>query len=470
MRKNRAMIAVIGVSVIVLVMIGFLVFQTYSFASTAFIDDGYVLTTVSENTPDDTVNAQYYFNKGTKFTKKYPEKVVFKNVDGDKVSLDTKNFLHYQSGSMSGLTKSVILDTDKLDAEQISYYSVSNKSMLEITGKDYQVSNGGELVSFSNFVWKISDSQYMAVSDEVKLYVSENEQKVFDNYVELQYKDEGVVYLVNQEGTYSTVSSDAYLELNNGIQIFLGSKNISDGEVVLVNMAQMVIDSDDNIEIIPDEEYKNENLDTPTINIDVEDGEPGLDGDEGQQGEQGEAGTPGDPGETGENGNNGNNGNNGAPGSPGTPGGPGKPGDPGNDGESADKSGVIFNPETMPQFDTVLNVTPYGVNANINYNNNSCLVSQAVVSIVEKSSGAEVWRRNVTDELTSSFRVKCDTLKQNTEYAFVISATYTNDNASDAITQDVYKKLFVTSDLGVKVEKRYSTQEAIVLNLTKTSV
>ena len=464
MKKNKAMFAVIGVSVIVMVLIGFLVFQTYSFASTEFIDDGYVLTTVSENTPDDTVNAQYYFNKGTKFTKKYPEKVVFKNVDGDKVSLDTKNFLHYQSGSMSGLTKSVILDTDKLDAEQMSYYSVSNKSLLEITGKDYQISNGGEMISFSNFVWKISDSQYMVVSDEVKLYASENEQKVFDNYVELQYNDGGVVYLVNQEGTYSTVSSDAYLELKNGIQIFLGSKNISDGEVVLVNMAQMVIDSDDNIEIIPDEEYKNENLDTPTINIDVEDGEPGLDGDEGQQGEQGEAGTPGDSGETGENGNNGSNG---AAGSPGASGGPGKPGDPGNQGESADNSDVIFNPETMPQFSAVLTTKPYGVNANVTYDNNGCAVSEVSASIIEKSSGAFVWGQNLGVP-EAQFELNCDTLKQNTEYAFVISAAYTNSNTTVPVTQDVYKKLFVTGDLGVKLEKKYSTKDTIVLDLIKT--
>lgn len=40
------------------------------------------------------------FNKGEKFTKKYPEKVVFKDIDGEKVSIDTNNFLHYQSGSI----------------------------------------------------------------------------------------------------------------------------------------------------------------------------------------------------------------------------------------------------------------------------------------------------------------------------------------------------------------------------------
>ncbi len=474
MKKNKIMLTVISVSVIIMVLIGFLVFRTYSYASTAFIDDGYILTEIEENTPQDSVNVQHYFNKGEKFTSKYPSKIVFHNVDGNKVSCDTKNFLHYQSGSMSSLTKSVILDTNMLDREQISYYSVSNKSLLESTGRDYQISNAGELVTFSDFVWKISDTQYMAVSNEIKLQTADNEQKVFEKYVEIQYKDGGVVYLVNQEGTYSTVSSDAYLMLENGMRIYLGSKNISDGQVVLVNMSQMIIDSDDNIEIIPDEEYKKENVDSPTINIDVEDGEEGKDGNDaqpGKQGEDGEAGDPGTPGEmgnNGDNGNNGNNGSNGSTGSSGATGSAGAPGSPGSQGESADDSNIIFTPETMPQFDAALEVSPYGVKADINYDDNSCNVTQAVVSIIEKSSGAEVWRKDVTDILAAKFTVACDVLKQNTEYALVISSTYTNSTNDGPITQDVYKKLFVTDNLGIELEKKYSTQQAIVLNMIKT--
>lgn len=39
--------------------------------------------------------------------------------------------------------------------------------------------------------------------------------------------DEGVVYLVNQDGTYSTVSSDAYLELSNMEKEFIWEAKMS---------------------------------------------------------------------------------------------------------------------------------------------------------------------------------------------------------------------------------------------------
>lgn len=96
----------------------------------------------------------------------------------------------------------------------------------------------------------------------------------------------------------------------------MGSKNVSDGEVVLMNLTQMLIDSDDNIEIIPDEEYKRKD-EQPTINMDVQDGEDGPDGDDakpGIDGTQGEAGDPGEAGKAGSVGENGTNGSNGTAG------------------------------------------------------------------------------------------------------------------------------------------------------------
>ena len=125
MSKKRTIITVAVSAAIVLAVIVFLVSQSYGFASSQFIDDGYILTMAEEETPDDSVNVQYYFNKGEKFAKKYPEKIVFKNTDGKKVAADQRNFVHYQTGSMNGLAKSVIMDTDALEEQQISYYSVS---------------------------------------------------------------------------------------------------------------------------------------------------------------------------------------------------------------------------------------------------------------------------------------------------------------------------------------------------------
>lgn len=470
MSKKRTIITVAVSAAIVLAVIVFLVSQSYGFASSQFIDDGYILTMAEEETPDDSVNVQYYFNKGEKFAKKYPEKIVFKNTDGKKVAADQRNFVHYQTGSMNGLAKSVIMDTDALEEQQISYYSVSTRSVVEKAGGDgYQISNAGETVNLTNFIWKISDNQYMLVSPNIDLCISEEAQQSFDGYVELLYRDEGVVYLVNQDGTYSTVSSDAYLELSNGKRIYMGSKNVSDGEVVLMNLTQMLIDSDDNIEIIPDEEYKNEKIEQPTINMDVKDGEDGPDGDDAKPGIDGTQGEAGDPGEAGEAGSVGENGTNGSNGSAGSSGSSGSAGAPGSAGEDADNSDVVFNPETMPQFTAEIDPSAFGMKAAVSYDSNECNVTGTTVSILDATTGAEIWKKDIYADgtLAQAFDLRCDILKQDTEYVLVFSSTYTSGTQAEPVTQDVYKKVFRTLSFGVKLEKKYSTEDYIVLDLVK---
>lgn len=447
-KSKKTMLIIVGLSVLMIAVIFFLVGKTISFAGTEFPADGYLLSVVDEDSPDDSVNKQNYFNGGDKFTPKYPGKVTFKDTNGDNVAVDSHTFIHYQSGSMGSFTRSVLVDTANLDTDALSYYSISNKSLLEKTANGYNVSNAGETVSFSHFIWKLSGEQYMAVSPEITLSVSDGVEQTFADYIEVKYMDEGVVYLINQEGTYSTVSSNAYLELQNGVRIYLGSKNVSNGDLVVMNLSQMIVDSDDNIEIIPDEEYKKENVSQPLIDVDVSDG---------QAGEPGESGEPGTSGNTGENGNAGEAGISGSPGAPGSA---------GSDGDDAENSDVIYNPEVVPIFTAELTPSSYGVDALIRFDDNETQVTKATVSIIEKSTGSEAWRKDITQDLASQLQVSCNTLKQSTEYLFVISSTY-NDRRGESVTQDIYKRIFNTTAFGVSIDKKYVTEDAIVLNLTK---
>lgn len=307
MKKKIALI--IALSLVFVGVFGYLTQREYVKAQEYFEEDGYILI------PDESgqgTNVLCNFTSGTKYqTSSYDNKIVFSDINNSKVAIDTNNFIHYSSDSLAGLSDTVLLDTDSLNAEQISYYSLTSRSKLTKTGDGYVTSNAGENVEFSNFIWKTSSERYMVVSDTVTLVVSEESQQVFNGYLEVEYVDEGVVHLVNQDGTYSTISSDAYLELANGIRVYLGSKNVSDGENIIVNMAQMVVNSDDNIEIIPDEEYKNENVKQPQIIVNATDGQDGEDGnvgedaingESGQNGNIGGAGTPGGFGSDGKNG------------------------------------------------------------------------------------------------------------------------------------------------------------------------
>ena len=260
--------------------------KKYIEAQEYFEDSGYILGTTSGEEFED---GRYYFVKDSKYQYTYEGSITLNDINKNKVSIDSKSFVHYDSGSLFGLNDSVLMDTDDINDNQISYYSISTDSILTKNGKSYTTSNAGSEISFSNFIWKISNERYMAVSDKITLFASERSQQEFENYIEIEYVDAGVVRLINKEGTYSTISSDAYLELSNGYRLYLGSKNVSDGEAIVMNLTEMVVNSDDNIEIIPDETYKKENIDQPQIVVNATDGEDGAEGEGGTAGEVGES-------------------------------------------------------------------------------------------------------------------------------------------------------------------------------------
>ena len=328
----------------------------YKYNSNAdqFVDDGYMLLATNEK-DSESINTQYYFNVGEKYRKTYDNNVTFSDVNGTKVKAEAENFIHYNSGSMNGLAESVILDTDNVDAEgQTSYYSIPEHTMLEKSGKRYVVNNAGNNINFSNFLWKISVDRYMVVSPTIKLVVSDKTEQTFEEFVELRYIDEGIAHIVTHEGTYSTVSSDAYLELENGIRIYIGSKNISNEDEILMNMSQMVVGSDDNVEVIPDDDYTIEQDKQPRIVVNATDGETGANGEEGDAGENGENGEPGAKGNKGGGGISGND---------------------------APNANIFFEPEVKPLFTNLdVKTNTYGFEATVSYNENTCIVDDAWVS------------------------------------------------------------------------------------------
>lgn len=437
----------------------------YNKNSKEFISDGYVLSEAQEGS--ESINQEYYFNGGEKYRETYDNKVNFDDINGNKVSIDIKNFLHYQNGSMNGLSSSVLLDTDNVQEQQASYYSIQSSSILEKQGDKYQIATaGGAPLNFTNFLWKISNDRYMVVSPTIKYVVSEKAEQTFKNYVELRYIDEGIAHLVTtQDGTYSTVSSDAYLELENGIRVYIGSKNISDDEKILMNLTQMVVDSDDNIEVIPDEDYTIEDDKQPQIIVNANDGETGANGEEGETGE---------------------NGKNGDPGLSGNPGGQGNP------GTDAPNANVQFEAYQIPEFIIEnLDVTSYSVDATLKYTDNDVAVNSAWVTIVDKQTGNEVYRKNITNDpgLTAVIPdlehgkapLLYNGLNSDTEYSYnVICEFYRSDSGitketvdkdkTKLVNQVLAQQDFKTDSLGLRLDKKYITSDSITLTLTKESL
>ena len=435
----------LAITVIAAIAVPAISIYKYNLNADQFVDDGYMLLASSEK-DSESINTQYYFNVGEKYRKTYDNNVTFSDINGNKVTAESENFVHYNSGSMNGLAESVILDTDNVDADgQTSYYSIPEHTMLEKSGKRYVVNNAGNNINFSNFLWKISTDRYMVVSPTIKLVVSDKTEQSFEEFVELRYIDEGIAHIVTHEGTYSTVSSDAYLELENGIRIYIGSKNISDKEGILMNMSQMVVGSDDNVEVIPDDDYTIENDKQPQIVVNATDGETGANGEEGDAGENGENGEPGAKGNKGGTGIGGND---------------------------APNANILFEPEVKPLFTNLdVKTNTYGFDATVSYNENSCIVEDAYVSVIDKNSGKEVWRQNIKNNpgLNSSISFNSETLSSDTEYVMNITGVYRTADSTVYLQEVLNQQSFKTESLGLVLSKKYATDRSLNFDLKKVS-
>lgn len=495
--KKKTIILILILSLLCAGMFGFLTSKKYVDAQETFDNDGYILGTTAG---EDVSEERYYFLQGSKYQQTYSGTITFNDINKNKVSIDSKSFVHYDDDSLFGLDDSVLMDTDDINDKQISYYSISSDSILTKSGQEYRTSNAGTEIGFSNFIWKISNERYMVVSDKITLFASEKDQQEFDKYIELEYVDAGVVRLINKEGTYSTISSDAYLELINGYRLYLGSKNVSDGEAIVMNLTEMVVNSDDNIEIIPDETYKKENVEQPQIVVNATDGEDGTEGENGDAGDQGKQMTDvppsGSDGSLGAEGDIGDPGNPGVKGNQGAAGTSGTVGDPGDAGNDAYNSGIAYIEDIMPSFslDGNLDITAYSVNGLIKYDNTYIDLDgneQSIVMgegksvtymIVENENSNIVWQRTVDPEnelsltdanyLTgvTSLTGPVHTLKQNTQYSLLINATYhpvsyIDGEEYDLITKQVFNQPFTTLGYGVDMTLDHTTEHEIFMNI-----
>ena len=485
--KKKFLLVLISATVAIAGLFSFLSARTYINAQESFVDSGYILTSGKNS---ESVNDQRYFTSGTKYQTSYSGNVSFTDINKDKVVIDSKVFVHYDDESLFGLNDSVIMDTDHLDDEQISYYSISTDSVLVKAGNNYSTSNAGARIDFSNFVWKISEQRYMIVSSKIDLVVSDESQQTFEGYIELEYMDAGVAHLVNKQGTYSTISSGAYLELANGIRVYIGSKNVSNKDGILMNLTQMVVNSDDNIEVIPDEKYKKENQDQPQIIVNAKDGEAGKDGLSAYEAalESGEfAGTYEEWVES-------------LSGQEGNPGGEGKKGNKGAEahggqqGASAKESGITYVEDVIPQFTLTkdLDITPFSVYAEFDYSTEYTTLAGGTdhievstdddaitYMIVDTANSNVVWKRSFSSEelretqnpLTSVIGEAVSTLRQNKEYALTVEAEYRPVNyanveeKNDFVTQQVFRQLFYTGGYGIDLKLDHTTTDAVYMNL-----
>ena len=217
-----------------------------------FSEPGYILNGTT---------SRYYFGQNEKYTSSYNNQIIFHDTEGEKVTLGDDNFVHYNSGNIEALQDSVLLDLSKINDNPIVYYNVSaNKEIKKISNR-YSVRNLDSDLQFEQAIWKISANKYIVLGNKLTATLNNGVTKEADGYIELQYSDNEVVSIYNQDFNSQTISSNSYIDIGDGIKLNLGTKIVSQNDVNKMSLEDMVINSNDNVTLVDLNKQENENKD-----------------------------------------------------------------------------------------------------------------------------------------------------------------------------------------------------------------
>ena len=415
----------------VLLMIGVTVYMAINIQKESvktFSKGGYILNTESSNKEEKNAAAvKYYFSANTSYKNSLNNTVEFKDTNGDKVKVPEASFVHYDDDSISILKKGVILNMKDVTSEVPIYYNLFEGTTLEHQGGSYQVNNLGKTLKFESFVVRVSDNKYLLVSDDLKLRLDGKTQtEIKSNYVEVSVIEEGIIKIENQDSSYQTVATNASVMLGNDLRLNLDNGYFFYKDEAVINLNSMVIDSDENVDITPIEEI------TPE--------------EEEEEGKEGE-------GKTGEAGQN--------------------PNDPNVqvvEEEAASEEGgtgavnieteVVENELRLPTAAlSDVDITANRFSGSITINDpDAVIVGTTYTTVVENSTSRVVFDKE-TDAGVYNIDVYAELLTPETSYSLTTTVHYVKNEIE--YTMDVIQQLFVTSSIGISLEKDYYTSSEL---------
>ena len=483
---KKLLILLCCVVAVALVVITALTTVSYKKSFKEFGRAGYILVPSDNAALTTDVNEMHYFSEGTSYREKITGMISFKDTSNKDVKIDKEQFVHFTDGSLKSFTNGVVMSLTEVDEKQVSYFGVSNKTTIVKNATQYEMSYLGDMMQIQEFVWKIADDTYMVVAPQITVHLSKDKEVTLNDYVQVKYVDGEIVRLVHEQGTYQTVSSDAYLLTDGGVELRLVSKCFMvDGKEGL-SLDSMIIDSDANLAVDENEDQ----LKLPTFNVvngaDGSNGENGANGEDGDKGQSGEGGADGSSGNKGSGGGNGQNGQSGIDGTDGVDGEEGEQGDLGYDGkdgaygndapssESPDGVGSIEQPNAP----TVSIITDqYNVGANsadiwLDIKDEDGLLTDNLKWTIYTRDGYDYVagydkqfhpEEGLIGRTTTKYQVVTNKLQPDTEYVLIVSGTYATEYGE--FTQDFLTKIFSTDKLGINISKIQVASDKIVVKV-----
>ena len=406
---NKRFLFILGISVISLVMLIGGMFYLFDDSDNTFVKSGYILNPMSAN------STRYYFDKGTSYHTNLSSLIVFNDVDKDDVKVNKDSFVHYLDGDMSFLKNGAILDLGTINKSMATYYNITDKSLVKYSNGGYTIDNKDDVLTIENFIGRISDNRYIVAGTNVRLVYGADNIETKGDYFEITYVDNGVVNIENQEVKLQMAAQDAKILVNDDIVISLGAKKINYGTDGVMSITEITIDGNENIEVIPKDEYKDNSSSSNG-------GNSSSNGSSG--GNQGNGGSSG-------------NGNGGT-------GGDGNSGTGGNGGGSDDKPNSVIDDYNLIKLkDVKIDATSIEVMFDIS----DKLNEQLILQVINTATGKRIYTSVLSED------VKIESLTPNSNYLFTVSSSNGD--------KEYYQGLFRTDVLGVELTKVYATSSSL---------
>ena len=478
MKKYIAIILLIGIT-----LAGFLVYyviKTNKSNRQSFAESGYILQSGNQNK---TAVDRFYFKANESYKKNYMENIEFSNTDGEKVETNQENFIHYSNGSIGAFKNGVLINLNQINDKLITYYNISKRQTLERKNNAYSISHLGKDLVFSSLLWKISNNKYLIASDNITLSLGNNEEKKnIKGYIEIEYQDNEVVKIYNQEISFLTISPDSYVDIQGNIKIDLSNRIVSYAGENKLSIDSMVIDSEDNVNIVDLDQYnvkneiannniQSENItnetenttentvanETNSVNVEIN---RNINENNDSGNGNGEVTVIINDDSSGNSQQSTSNSsqtiiNNGA-----TNNFTDEENEEESDEEIIDESSKINTPEfKVVDFET----TPFGLTANVSINDKDALLSEDTkIEIMEEETGRKVYE-NSSSLGIYDFTIEANGLLPNTNYVLTISSAYAVDSIN--YNKNFIYKIFNTKPLGVTITKDASTENSISISV-----
>ena len=449
---------IVGIGII---LAGLLVYNVYNVQkenTKVFEDPGYILQSASSQSQK---IDKYYFNADEEYKIKNNQKVIFKDTSGDEVTTGKDNFIHYNNGSISSLKKGVLINLANIEQDPITYYSIAANQVVNKQGDNYWINHLNGRLQFTNLIWKISDTKYLIAGNGMTVSFNDGTTKEINGYLELEYLDNQVIKIYNQEIIYQTISSNVNIKLPDNIEINLQSKTVSKNGETRMNLANMVIDSDDNVEIQEQPEQENNDLNEieGILQNQVDAQQAAQDAENANNGENDGVAGQGGSAQTGE----------GAVGTDGTTG----TGEGGSSNSQVNGGGSESIVQDLPELVAPVfnvesfNVDSISVNAQITIQDDEArLVRNSYIKILENSTGKTVYAREESIG-TYNIDVSVSTLTPNTDYTLVVESAYDVDGIT--YTKNFVYKIFRTKSVGITFEKDVFTNSSLKFKVSVDS-